>query len=69
MSPSTLHNICPQRTATDFAVTCCTSHITYHPNIKALQVINPKIAVGHIHDHPTDLQGMNHADQIHTPAG
>ena len=23
----------------------------------------------HSHDHPTALQGMNHADQVHTPAG
>ena len=46
-----------------------TSHIADHPNIEALHVIDPKIAVGHIHDCPTDLQGMNVTDQIHTPAG
>ena len=39
------------------------------PHITALQVIDPEIAVGHTHNHPTNLQGMNHADQIHTPAG
>ena len=56
-------------TAKDLAMTHHTDHITDHPNIKALQVINPGITVGHIHEHPTDLQGMNHADQVHTPAG
>ena len=56
-------------TATDLAVTHCTGHIADHPNIKALQVINPEITVGHIHDHPTDPQGMNLTDQIHTPTG
>ena len=40
-----------------------------HPNIEALQVINPEITISHIQDHPTDLQGMNLTDQIHTPAG
>ena len=43
-------------------------HITDHPHIEALQVINPEIAVGHIHSHPTDLQGRTHLDQVHTPA-
>ena len=46
----------------------CTGHITDHPHIAALQVINPEIAGGHTHVHPTDLQGMYHADQICTPA-
>ena len=55
-------------TTTDLTMTHPTSHITDHPNIKALQVINPKIAVDHIHDHPTNLQGMNLTDQIHIPA-
>ena len=40
-----------------------------HPCIATLQVIDPEIRVGHTHDHPTNLQGMNHADQIHTPTG
>ena len=31
-------------------------HITDHPHIEALQVINPEIAVGHINDHPTNLK-------------
>ena len=42
-------------TATDITMTHHTSCIADHPNIEALQVINPKIAVGHIHNHPTDL--------------
>ena len=44
-------------------------HIADHPNIEALQVINPKIAVDCIHNHPTDLQDMNLTDQIHIPVG
>ena len=54
-------------TATHLTVTHHTGHITDHPNMLSLQVIFPKIAVDNIHDHPTDLQGMNLADQIHTP--
>ena len=27
------------------------------------------MTVGHIHDHLTDLQGINHVDQVHNPAG
>ena len=46
-------------TATDLAMTHHISHMTSHPNIKALQVIDPKTAVDHIHNHPTDLQDMN----------
>ena len=56
-------------TATDVTVTHLTDHIADHPNIEALQVINPKIVAGHIHAPPTNLQSMNFADQIHTPAG
>ena len=56
-------------TVTDLAMTHCTSHNTDHPNIEALQVIDPEITVGHIHDCPTDLQGMKLTDQIHTPVG
>ena len=44
-------------------------HTANHPCIEALQVIDPEITVGHIHDYPTDLQGMNHIDQVHNPAG
>ena len=46
-----------------------TDHIADHPNIKAHKVIDQEITVGHIHEHPTDPQGMNCADQVHTPAG
>ena len=48
--------------ATDLTVTHCTSHIADHPHITALWVIDPEITVDHTHDHPTDLQGINHAD-------
>ena len=53
----------------DLTMTHYIDHITDHPHIEALQVIDPKIAVDHIHDHPTNLQGMNHIDQVHNPAG
>ena len=56
-------------TATNLARTHYTGHITAHPNIKAHQVINTEMTVDHIHTHPTDLQGMNLPDQIHTPTG
>ena len=55
--------------ATYLSVTHHTGHITDHPNIKALQVIDPKITVDHIHNHPIDLQDMNLTNQIHIPAG
>ena len=58
-----------EATAIDLTVTHCIDHIADHPHTEALQVISPEIAVGHIHDHPTDLQGMNHVDQVHNPAG
>ena len=41
--------------ATDLAMTLHTGHITDHPNIKALQIIDPKITVDHIQNHPIDL--------------
>ena len=56
-------------TATDLAMTHCTGHNTDHSHITALWVIDPEMIVGQTHDHSTDLQGMNHTDQIHTPAG
>ena len=46
-----------------------TGHIADHPHIEVLWVIDPEIAVGHIHEHPTDPLGMNSTDQVHTPAG
>ena len=51
-----------EATAIDLTMTHHIDHITDHPHIEALQVINPEITVGHIHDHPTDLQGMSHID-------
>ena len=72
MTIEAIHNDLAQPTedtATDLARTHHTGHITDHPNIKAHQVINPEITVDHIHTHPTDLQGMNLADQIHTSSG
>ena len=58
-----------ETTATDPTMPHHIIHIADHLHIKVLQVINPEIVVGHIHNHPTDPQGMNHADQVHTPAG
>ena len=55
--------------ATEITVTHHTSHIAACPHIAAFQVINPEITVGHTHYYPTDLQGMNHIDHIHTLAG
>ena len=49
-------------TATDLTIAHCTGYITDHPNIKVHQVTNLKITVGLIHNHATDLQGMNCAD-------
>ena len=56
-------------TATTGAVHDDLVHIADHPNIKVLQVINPRIIVDHIHDHPIAIQDMNLANQIHIPAG
>ena len=58
-----------EATAIVLTVTHHINHIANHPHIEALLVIDPEIAVGHIHHHPTDLQGMNHLDQVHNPAG
>ena len=54
-------------TAIDLTMTRHINHITDHHHIEDLQVIDPKIAVDHIHDHAVDLQDMNLADEIHTP--
>ena len=56
-------------TATDLTMTHHTCNITDCLHIATLQVINCEIRIGDTHDHPTYLQGMNHADEIHTPAG
>ena len=55
--------------ATDLTMTHHTNYIADHPNIKAPQVIDPGITLGNIHKHPTDPDGMDCADQLHTPAG
>ena len=44
-------------------------HFTDHPQIDALWIIVPEITVGHIHNHPTNVQGMNHIDQVYIPSG
>ena len=62
------NNLTPPVEATAINLTV-THHIADHPHLKALQVIDPEITVGHIHDHPTALQGMNHVKQGHSPAG
>ena len=54
---------------THLTVTLHTGHIADHPNIKAPHVIDPKITVDHIHNHPIDLPDMNLTDQIHIPGG
>ena len=54
--------------AIDLTITHHIKHITDHPHIEVLQVINPEIAVGHIHDHPTSFHDRTHIDQVHTPA-
>ena len=46
-----------ENTTTDLAMTLHTSHITDHPNIKALQVIDPEITVDHIYNHPIVMYG------------
>ena len=58
-----------EATAINLTMTHHSDHIADHPHIEALQVINPEIIVGHILDHPTDLQGMNHVDEVQSAAG
>ena len=64
-------NLTPPIVATpiDLATKHHTDHLAGQAHIEALQVINPKITVGHIHNYPTDLQGMNYVDQVHRPVG
>ena len=57
-----------EATAIDLTMIHHIDHIADCPHTEALQVINPEITVGHIHNHPTDLQGRTHVDQVHTPA-
>ena len=65
------HNDCTpsiEATAIDLATTCHIDYITDHPHIEVLQLINPEITVDHTHNHPTDLYGRTHTDQVHIPA-
>ena len=54
--------------AIDLTATHHINHITDHPHIEALQVINPEIAVGYIHNNPIIPQGRTHVGQVHTLA-
>ena len=65
------HNECAppiEAMAINLTTTCHISHMKDHPRIEVLQVINPEIAVGHINNCSTDVQGRTHVVQIHTPA-
>ena len=50
-------------------MTPITDHIAAHPNTEALQATDPDIILGHTHDHPIGLQGMNHIDQTCNQGG
>ena len=50
-----VHNDLVQPLEADLPMTHCTGHTADPPNITALQVTNPKITVGHTHDHPNNL--------------
>ena len=66
-----VHNDCPlpiEATAINLATTHHIDHITHHPHTEVLQVITSEITVDHIHDHPTNLQGRTHINQVPTPA-
>ena len=62
-----VHRGCSHRPYHDTPHMC--DFITDHPSTKAPQVTDPVITADHLHDHPTDLQDMNLADQVHIPAG
>ena len=57
-----------QVTAIDPTMTHPADHIMDHPHIEVLQLTTPEIVVDHVHDHPTNLQGETHTDQVHIPA-
>ena len=57
-----------EATAINLFMICHINHIADHPHIEVLQLINPEIAVDHTHDHPRNLQGRTHTDQVHIPA-
>ena len=50
------------------ATTYHTDHTAGHPCIEVPQLMTQEIIVGHAHDHPTNLPGKTHTDQIHIPA-
>ena len=56
-----------EATAIDLAMTHHIDCIADHPDIEVLQLTNPAITADHAHDHPTDLQGRTHKDQVHIP--
>ena len=43
-------------------------HIADHPHIEVLQLTSQEITADHSHNHPTDLQGRTHIDQVHIAA-
>ena len=49
-------------------MTQLTEHIADHLTTEALKVIKPKMIVGHTHEHPIGLQGMNCTGQAHNPS-
>ena len=57
-----------QASAIYLTVTHHINLIADHPYIEVLQHINPEIAAGHTHDHPTDPQGRTHTVQVCIPA-
>ena len=65
------HNDCAphiEATATDLTVTHHIDHTADHSHIEVLQPTNPGITVDHIPNHPTNLQGRTHTDQVCFPA-
>ena len=57
-----------EATAINLPVTHHIDHITDHPHLEVLQFTTPEIAVDHTHEHPTNLQGKAHTDQVHIQA-
>ena len=55
-------------TAINFTMTHHIDLITDHPQMEVLQFTTPGIAVDHTHDHPSNLQGETHTDQVPIPA-
>ena len=53
-------------TVIDLTMTHHTDHTTYHPHTAGHQVTVHRIAVDHIHAHPTDCQNITHTKEGHT---